>query len=78
MDVPTDLHANERLGRLLRLLRPAPEGWVARAKHIFSERPDGSSVPALLTDGDLAALARLLERDASFRERFDRDPAAAA
>ena len=31
-----------------------------------------------LSDGDLAALARELERDRTFRQRFDADPVAAA
>ena len=73
-------YGNERLARLLRLLRPAPEGWVARAKHIFSDqgaRLAPAGVGTALTDGDLRELRQALENDPSFRERFDVDPVAA-
>ena len=74
-------YGNERLGRLLRLLRPAPAEWVARAKQVFSEesapgRPAGSLTP--LTDGDVARLRTALDTDAVFKARFDADPVAAA
>jgi hypothetical protein len=77
--VATSLHDNERLGRLLRLLRPAPEGWVARARQIFTSQ-DIAVVRAsaeTITGADVDALARLLEND-DFRARFDADPIAAA
>lgn len=60
----------ERLARLLQMLRPAPQEWIRRA----SELP----LVAPLSDADVAELTRLLELDASFRERFDADPVAAA
>ena len=75
--MPTDESDNERLGRLLRLLVPAPEGWVERAKRIVLG--DGMAVPGAdaLTEHDLAALSRMLEREAEFRSWFDADPIAA-
>jgi len=55
----------------LRLLRPAPAGWITRAQQIVFES-------TALTDHELAQLERKLESDASFRDRFDADPVAAA
>lgn len=77
--MPADGYGNERLGRLLGLLRPAPEEWVLRAQRIFvglgvAETP----VVETLTARDLAQLQRALESDAGFRARFDADPVAAA
>ena len=60
-----------RLARLLRLLRAAPQEWIRRAQRI----PFRSMT---LTDRDLEELGRKLERDPSFRQQFDADPAAAA
>lgn len=79
LDVPDNLHGNERLARLLRLLRPAPEGWVESARRIFTPSSVGD-LPAAggLTDADVAELASALERNPLFRERFDADPVAAA
>ncbi len=75
----TDGYGNERLGRLLRLLRPAPEGWVLRAKRIFvAPSVTDPRVAEPLTERDLAQLRRALESDAEFRSRFDADPVAAA
>jgi hypothetical protein len=71
MDVPTNSRDHERLARLLRLLRPAPVGWVTRAQHIVLEM-------SALTDRHLIELGRKLESDPSFRKRFDADPVAAA
>jgi hypothetical protein len=68
-DVPVNPVGHERLVRLLRLLRPAPQDWVTAAQRI----PETG-----LTDGDLSALARELEIDPIFRQRFDADPVAAA
>jgi hypothetical protein len=70
-DVPMNSFADERLARLLRLLRPAPQGWVVKAQRI----PLDMSV---LTDRDLAEIGRMLELDPMFRQRFDADPVAAA
>jgi hypothetical protein len=69
--VSVNTYDMERLVHLLRVLRPAPHGWLARAQQIAL----GTSV---LTDGDLAALERALESDPVFRQRFDSDPVAAA
>jgi hypothetical protein len=79
--VPAGSYTDERLGRLLRLLRPAPQAWVARAKRILAERRTGDSLGAggaSLTDADITWLSRELERDADFRRLFDADPVAAA
>ena len=62
-------YAHERLGYLLRLLRPAPRRWVTRAQRIVEV--------AALTDRHLAELEWKLESDARFREHFDEDPVAA-
>jgi hypothetical protein len=72
---------DERLARLLRLLRPAPQGWVAEAQRIpldLSVRGRPAVEERRLTDGDLAELGRELEIDPIFRQRFDADPVAAA
>jgi hypothetical protein len=71
MAVTTDhRYDEERLARLLQMLRPAPEGWVRRAQEIPLALP--------LSDDDVSALAGRLESDTAFRERFDADPVAAA
>jgi putative modified peptide len=70
---------DEGLARLLRLLRPPPEGWVTKAQRIpldMSVR-ERSLAEETLTAGDLAELGRMLEID-SFRRGFDADPVAAA
>jgi putative modified peptide len=79
--MPVTTYGDERLARLLRLLRPAPTAWVTKAQRIpldmsFGDQPvvDERS----LTDGDLAKLGRELEIDPVFRRRFDADPVAAA
>jgi hypothetical protein len=59
---------HERLGQLLRVLRPAPAAWVAKAKRI----PLGP-----LTEDDLTELGKKLELEPAFRHRFDEDPVAA-
>ncbi len=68
-------HGDARLARLLRLLRPAPNGWLIKAQHIF----DGTSAAGRsgLNDHDLAELERRLAIDPSFRQLFDADPVAA-
>ncbi|PWU19257.1 MAG: hypothetical protein C5B48_13790 [Candidatus Rokuibacteriota bacterium] len=79
--MPTPRYGNARLGRLLRLLRPAPEGWVTRAKLIvFEQSVHGQlgSEDSRLTDVQLAELRRALVADPVFRSRFDADPVAAA
>jgi hypothetical protein len=59
---------DERLGLLLRLLRSAPARLVARAKRIPLAELDAD---------DLALLARQLDSDSTFKQRFDADPLAA-
>ena len=75
------LYGDERLARLLSVLRPAPQVWVMRAKRIFVD-PTVRIPPAPagkpLTDNQLANLRRALELDPLFRRRFDADPVAAA
>ena len=71
VDVPLNPYDDVRLARLLSLLRPAPRSWVTRAQRIPAEE-------RTLTDGDLAELARKLEINPMFRQRFDADPVAAA
>ncbi len=74
-------YGDERLARLLRLLRPAPQGWVTKAQRIpldMSVRDQPAAEERRLTDGDLAELGRQLEIDPMFRRRFDADPVAAA
>ena len=74
-------YGDERLPRLLRLLRPAPQGWVTKAQRIpleMSLRDQPVVEERWLTDGDLAKLGRELETDPMFRQRFDADPVAAA
>jgi putative modified peptide len=70
-DVSVNRYGVERLVHLLRLLRPAPDGWLTRAQRIALD-------VGVLTDGDLEALGQLLESDPMFRQRFDSDPVAAA
>lgn len=60
-----------RIGRLLRLLRIVPAGWVQRAQRIPLR-----SAP--LSEEELEKLAARLERDPVFRREFDADPVAAA
>lgn len=62
---------DDRLARLLGLLRPAPVAWVRTAQRI----PLASDA---LSEDDVAALQRKLEADPVFRDRFDVDPVAAA
>lgn len=74
-------YGDERLARLLRLLRPAPHGWVAKAQRILvdmSVRQQPAVEERWLTDGDLAKLGRELEIDPMFQQRFDADPVAVA
>jgi putative modified peptide len=80
-DVPLNPYDDGRLVRLLRLLRPAPEGWVTKAQRIPLDMSLGDQPvveESWLTDGDLAKLGRELEIDPMFRQRFDADPVAAA
>jgi len=71
VDVPVSPYGQDRLAYLLRLLRPAPVRWIARAQQIAFE-------PTALTHRQLAQLEWKLESDARFRSDFDRDPVAAA
>jgi putative modified peptide len=80
-DVTVNPDGDERLARLLRLLRSAPQGWVTKAQRIpldMSVRGQPVAAERRLTDSDLAELARELEIDPIFRQRFDADPVAAA
>ena len=69
-DVPVNPYPDERLARLLRLLRPVPQRWVVKAQRILLDT-------GVLTDRDLAELGRKLEIDPTFRQRFEADPVAA-
>jgi hypothetical protein len=60
----------DRLVRLLRLLRAVPREWVRRAQRIPAQA-------TTLTERDVDELGRKLERDPSFRQQFDADPVAA-
>jgi hypothetical protein len=73
-------YGDERLARLLRLLRPAPQEWVTKAQRTLLNMiiRDQREAERGLTDGDLAELGRELEIDLTFRQRFDVDPVAAA
>jgi hypothetical protein len=61
---------DDRLARLLAMLRPAPAAWILRAQQIPLQA-------TTLTDNDVAELSRKLESDPTFRQRFDRDPVGA-
>jgi hypothetical protein len=78
-DVPVNAHGNVRLAHLLRLLRPAPQGWLSKAQRIVFDRSfrDSAAGARRLTDRDLAELGRKLEIDPMFRQRFDADPVVA-
>jgi hypothetical protein len=81
IDVRVNPYGDERLARLLRLLRPAPHGWVTKAQRTLLNmiiRDQRETAESALTDGDLAELGRKLEIDLMFRQRFDADPVAAA
>jgi hypothetical protein len=65
----------ERLVRLLRLLRAAPREWIRQAQRIPAEL--GGRPRRTLTARDVEELERRLERDPSFRQQFDADPVAA-
>jgi hypothetical protein len=73
LGVPVNPYGDVRLARLLRLLRPAPRGWITKAQRIW----DSAAEAKTLTDRDLAELGRKLEIDPMFRQRFDADPVAA-
>jgi hypothetical protein len=78
-DVPVSLHCDVRLAHLLRLLRPAAQGWIAKAQRIPLDTiiRESAAEARGLTDRDLAELGRKLEIDPMFRQRFDADPVAA-
>jgi hypothetical protein len=69
--MPVNPYTDERLARLLRLVRPVPQGWVTKAQRIALEM-------SVLTGRDLETLRRELEIDPMFRQRFDADPVVAA
>lgn len=66
-------YSQERLVHFLRMLQPAPPGWVAKAQRTIAEWLT-SGRPAV----DLTDLTRALEHDPAFRNAFDEDPIAAA
>ena len=79
VDVRANPYRDERLARLLRILRPAPRDWIASAQRIFFDLSipgQARAAEARLADGDLVVLRRALD-DALFRQRFDADPIAA-
>jgi hypothetical protein len=79
-DVRVEPYGDERLARLLRLLRPVPQGWATKAQQTLLNmitEDQREAAESRLTDGDLAQLGRELEIDATFRQRFDLDPVAA-
>jgi putative modified peptide len=80
-DLPVNPYGDALLARLLRLLRPVPQGWVTKAQRIPSDMSVRGQLVAEergLTDGDLAELGQQLEIDPRFQQRFDADPVAAA
>jgi len=81
VDVRVKPYGDDRLARLLRLLRPAPQDWVTKAQRTLLNmitRDQREAAERGLTDGHLAELGRKLEIDLNFRQRFDVDPVAAA
>jgi hypothetical protein len=81
----TSLYDEERIGVLLRLLRPAPEGWVRAAQELPGARQtfdeiveraeaDRAFRTALIADLDQALAAEGIEPDRrlldELRERF--------
>jgi hypothetical protein len=79
IDVSENRFGNDRLAGLLRLLAPAPDAWVAKAKQTLLERlRSAASAQTRLTDAVLVRLGRALETDTLFRARFNADPVAAA
>ena len=81
IDVPVNSYGVERLAHLLRLLRPAPLGWVTKVHRILldlSVRDQPVVEERNLTDGELVELGRKLEIDRLFRQRFDANPVATA
>jgi hypothetical protein len=63
---PSKPYDDERLGRLLALLRAAPRAWIERAKRIP------------LAQREVEELERLLAGDPTLRKSFDTDPVQAA
>ena len=81
----TGIYDEERIGMLLRLLRPAPEGWVRAAQELPGARKtfddiveraeaDRAFRTALIADLELALAAEGIEPDRrlldELRERF--------
>src|SRR5215471_6237208 len=74
-------YSQERLARLLRLLRPAPQLWIESAQRTVLEmltQDSSAGVGSGLTQAEVTDLARALELDPLFRKSFDEDPVAAA
>jgi hypothetical protein len=79
--VAVNSYSQERLARLLRLLRPAPPAWIGRTQRTLLEmltHDRSADVGSGLTEAELTDLARALELDPLFRRSFDEDPVAAA
>lgn len=73
-------YSQERLVRLLRALRPAPQAWIENAQRTILEMLliDRSADPGSgLTEAQLTRLVEALQRDPLFRNSFDEDPVAA-
>jgi hypothetical protein len=70
----------QRLVRLLRLLRPAPQAWIEKAQRTLLEMlaQDRTAVDRALIEASATKLRRALELDPLFRESFNGDPVAAA
>lgn len=78
--VVANSYSQDRLARLLRLLAPAPERWVASAQRAIAEmlaRDRASGTRLVLGEIELSTLSRALDLDPTFRESFDADPVAA-
>ena len=74
-------YGQDQLMRLLRLLRPAPQGWTEKAKRAIAEMlAQDRTVTGIttLSDADLRELQKALMLDPRFRRSFDADPVAAA
>jgi hypothetical protein len=78
--VARNLHSQERLVRLLRMLRPAPQEWVEKAQRTLLEMlaQDRTAADRALIGAGATKLRRALELDPLFRESFNGDPVAAA
>jgi hypothetical protein len=79
--VVLNAYDQQRLLHLLRLLRPAPQGWIEKAQRTLLEMLTQDRTAAderARTEADPTMLRRALELDLLFRESFNADPVAAA